>query len=165
MTPAQVTDGVSEAIERARSILDELVAAKEQRTFENTLRPLDRITDVGGRAFADYAFMGYVHPDKEVRAAAKTAEEALSKFRIEVMFRDDLYEAVSEYAGSDEASSLEGEQARLLEFVQRDLRRAGHDLDPENVIGGQGKDRAPRRTRSAVSTEHRRVGRLDPGLS
>lgn len=131
ITPAQVTEGVEKAIDEARSVLDELTSEKDQRTFENTLRPLDRIADLGSHAFADFAFMGYVHPDKEVRTTAKNAEETLSKFQVEMIFRDDLYEAVSQYAETEEAASLEGEHARLLEFVQRDLRHAGHELDPE----------------------------------
>lgn len=131
LTPARIESGVTEAIERSRQVLADLVDVEGERTFENTLRPLDRIADIGGHAFADYVFMGYVHPDKETRSTAKNAEETLSKFRVEMMFRDDLYEAVSEYAEGDGASSLQGEHARLLEFIQRDLRLAGHELDPE----------------------------------
>jgi thimet oligopeptidase len=131
LTPAQVREGVETAIAEARSVLDEAVADEDARSFENTLRPLDRIGDILSHAFKDYAFMGYVHPDKEVRAAAKEVEEKLDKFGVEMVFRDDLYQAVQEYAETEEASSLDGEYARLLDFVQRDLRRAGHELDPE----------------------------------
>lgn len=131
LTPAQVRAGADAAIEQARSVLDELVAEKDARTFENTLRPLDRISDITALAFQDFAFMGYVHPDKEVRNAGKEMEEKLDKFGVEMVFRDDLYQAVKEYSAGEEASTLDGEHARLLEFVQRDLRRAGHELDAE----------------------------------
>jgi thimet oligopeptidase len=131
LTPAQVTEGTDEAIAAARAVLDELVTPKESRTFANTMRPLDRINDILGHAFRDYGFMGYVHPDKEVRNAAKEAEEKVSKFGVELIFRDDLNAAVKEYAETDEAMSLEGEMKRFLDFMLRDLRRAGHDLDAE----------------------------------
>ena len=39
--------------------------------------------------------MGYVHPDKTVRAAAKTAEEKTEKWASDIYFRDDLNEAFS----------------------------------------------------------------------
>ena len=129
LTPADVVDGTDEAISEARAVLDELIAPKDQRTFENTMRPLDRISDIMGNAFYRYAFMGYVHTDKEVRDAAKESEEKLSKFGVEMIFRDDLNTAVKEYAATEEAQALEGEKARFLEFALRDLRRAGHDLD------------------------------------
>ena len=129
LTPADVVDGTDEAISEARAVLDELIAPKDQRTFENTMRPLDRISDIMGNAFYRYAFMGYVHTDKEVRGAAKESEEKLSKFGVEMIFRDDLNTAVKEYAATEEGQALEGEKARFLEFALRDLRRAGHDLD------------------------------------
>jgi thimet oligopeptidase len=131
LTPDQIETGTDRAIAEARAILDEIAAPKEARTFENTMRPLDRIHDVLGHAFNDFGFMGYVHTDKAVRAAAKDAEEKTSKFAVEMIFRDDLNTAVKEYAATTEAAGLEGERARFLEFFLRDLRRAGHDLDPE----------------------------------
>ncbi|MGB7860496.1 MAG: M3 family metallopeptidase, partial [Acidimicrobiia bacterium] len=112
------------------TVLDELVEPKAERTFENTLMPLDRISDLLSHSQANFAFMGYVHPDKAVRDAGKRAEEKNQQFGVEMVFRDDLNAAVQEYANTTEASRLDGERARFLEFTLRDLRRAGHDLDP-----------------------------------
>lgn len=131
LTPEQVEAGTAAAIAEANAVLDEMVSTKTTRTFENTLRPFDQILDILGHSQADYAFMGYVHSDKTVRAAAKAAEERNSKFGVELIFRDDLNTAIRDFARTDEAASLEGEHARLLKFVLRDLRRAGHELDPE----------------------------------
>jgi thimet oligopeptidase len=131
LTPAQITAGTDAAIAEARAVIDEMVAPKEARTFENTLRPLDRVIDVLEHSFASYSFMGYVHTEKEVRSAAKDAEEKKDKFAVELIFRDDLNTAVKEYAATEEAARLEGERARFLEFSLRDLRHAGHDLDPD----------------------------------
>ena len=66
LTPVQIEEGTDQAIAEAHSVLDEIVAPKSQRTFENTLRPLDRIADILAHSQTNYAFMGYVHPDKEV---------------------------------------------------------------------------------------------------
>lgn len=131
LTPAQITEGTDQALAQAEAVLAAIVAVEEERTFENTLRPLDRIADILDHATTDFTFMGYVHPDKEVRTAAKEAEEKVSKWGSEIYFRDDLNAAVKAYAETPEAGSLEGEHKRLLEFVLRDLRRAGHDLDAE----------------------------------
>ncbi|MDH3189232.1 MAG: Zn-dependent oligopeptidase [Acidimicrobiia bacterium] len=126
-----IATGTDAAIARAQQILDEAVASKEARTFENTLLPIDRIGDLMSHAFAEHAFMGFVHPDAEVRAAGNQAQEKLNTFGVDMIFRDDLNQAVKEYAETDEAKGLEGERARFLEFLLRDLRLAGHDLDPE----------------------------------
>jgi len=131
LTPAKIEKGIEEAIEKAEAALDEVVAEEDQRSFENTLRPLDRIADILARSGLDYHFMGYVHPDKEVRSAAKDAEERVTKWASDIFFRDDLNAAVKQYTGTEQAASLRGEHRRLLDFVLRDLRRAGHELDPE----------------------------------
>ncbi len=131
LTAAQIEAGTARALAEASEILDEMVAPKDERTFENTLSALDRVADVFGRAKHAFTFMGYVHPDKEVRSAGKDAEEAMDKFAAEIYFRDDVYAAVTGYEETDEAAALEGEQARFLEKVNRSLVKAGHDLDSE----------------------------------
>ena len=75
ITADQIETGTDEAIDEARAVLDELAAPKDTRTFDNTLRPLDKIGDILAHAFTNYAFMGYVHVDKDIRDAGKTAEE------------------------------------------------------------------------------------------
>ncbi|MGH8941569.1 MAG: M3 family metallopeptidase, partial [Acidimicrobiia bacterium] len=131
VTADKVSEGMDEALEGAQQVLEALVAPKETRTFENTMLPLDQIADLLSKANATYAFMGYVHPEKEIRSQAKAAEEKLETFGVEMVFRDDLNAAIKEYAATDEAESLEGEKARLVEFTLRDLRHAGHELSPE----------------------------------
>jgi Zn-dependent oligopeptidase len=131
VTTDKIERGIDAALAEAQDILDELVAPRDDRTFENTMLPIDRIADVLSKANARYAFMGYVHPEKEVRSAAKTAEEKLETFGVEMVFRDDLNTAVTEYAATEEAKALEGERARFVEFMLRDLRHAGHELSPE----------------------------------
>ncbi|HEX6221721.1 MAG TPA: M3 family metallopeptidase [Acidimicrobiia bacterium] len=131
LTPEEISNGVDRAIAAAEAVVADVVAVEWDQSFENTLRPLDRIADILDHAAYDYTFMGYVHPDKEVRAAAKEGEEKVQKWGSDIYFREDLDAAVKEYASTDEAAGLDGEHARLLEFTMRDLRRAGHDLDPE----------------------------------
>ena len=131
LTPEQVEAGTDRAIDDARAVFDEMIRPKDTRTFENTLRPLDRIEDILGRSFHEFGFMGYVHFDKTVRTAAKDAEERMDKFGVELIFSEELNAAVKEYSATEEAAALAGEEARFLEFLLRDLRRAGHDLDPE----------------------------------
>jgi Zn-dependent oligopeptidase len=131
VTADKVETGVDTSLAEAQQILEDLVAPKEDRTFENTMLPLDEISDLLAKATTRFVFMGYVHPDKDVRSAGKAAEEKMGNFGVEMVFRDDLNAAVQEYAATDEAKGLEGERARFLEFGLRDLRQAGHELSPE----------------------------------
>lgn len=126
----EVTNIVDAALEEADQLLDDLVASSP-RSWESTMAPLDAISDGLERAFGAGPFMGYVHLDEDVRNAGREAEERIQQWGVELIFRDDLYRAVSEYADTDEADGLEGEKRRLLDFSLRDLRRAGHELEPE----------------------------------
>lgn len=130
LTPDAIRLGVDAAIEQAEEVLGELIKVADERSFENTMRPLDRIADIISHADNDFYFMGYVHPDKDVRTASKESEEKITKWASDIFFRDDLNAAIRDYASTEEAAGLEGEHARLLDHVLRDLRRAGHDLDP-----------------------------------
>ena len=127
-TADEVTATAEEAIATAEHLLDGVVRA-DRRTWDTTLGPLDRIADELGRADGRAGFMGYVHPDEAVRDAARAVDQRLQQWQVGMVHRRDLYEAVSAYAGTDEAAGLTGERARMLAFVQRDLRRAGHELD------------------------------------
>jgi Zn-dependent oligopeptidase len=114
------------AIVAADALVDEAVRAEP--SFEGTLRPLDLATAEIARAYGVGAFLGQVHNDPEVRDAGIEAEGRLSKWRVAVVFRRDLFEALRRFAATPEAEGLSGEAARLLAHWLRDFRRAGHEL-------------------------------------
>jgi thimet oligopeptidase len=127
--PTEVARAQSEAIEKANHIIEGALAIPPaQRTFANTMLPLEEAGDVIERAHGRYGFMSYVAEDADVRAAADTLREALEKFEIELSFREDIYKAVQEFAATPEAAGLTGEDKRYLEFTLRDYRRDGFDL-------------------------------------
>lgn len=115
---------VSEAITACTELLDSVVAG--DRTWDSTMTPLEDVADILARTYGRTGFMGYVHPDATIREAGNAAEERLSKFGVEMVFRRDLYEAVAEFAGRVEG--LEEVERRLVEFTMRDFRHAGHEL-------------------------------------
>ena len=131
ISAAEIAEGISAAIAEAQGILDRVVDPATPSTFDDIMLPLDEISDVLSRANARYASMAHVHPDAEVRGAGMAAQQQLQSFGVDLTFRDDLYEAVRRFSATAEAIALEGENARLLEFTLRDLRRAGHELDPD----------------------------------
>ncbi len=120
---------VEGAITRGENLLAGVVAAPP--SWETTMAPLNEIAALVAQAIGQGPFLARVHPDKRVRDAAQEAEERITKWQSDLVFRRDLYDAVEAYAVTKEATTLAGEPARLLAFVRRDLRRAGHGLDDE----------------------------------
>jgi thimet oligopeptidase len=131
VTAASVTEVVDRAIATGDALLDEVAAQTGERTFADTIAPFDRVAVLAAETYGQGPFMARVHPEKAVRDAASTAEAELEQWMSSIDFRRDLYEAVEAYAATDEAAGLTGEQARLLEHLRRDFRRAGHELDAE----------------------------------
>lgn len=126
-TATSVTSAVSDAIAAAERLVAGVIGATA-RTWETTLAPLDRVGSVMVDAYGRGPFMARAHPDRAVREAAQAAEETQSKWQSDLVFRRDLYEAIEAFAATPEAARLTGERERLLEFVRRDFRRAGHGL-------------------------------------
>jgi oligopeptidase A len=131
---ALTAESVEETTDEGLAAADALVAAAAgaEPSFDATMRTLDlamaRLVQTYGRG----AFMGQVHNDPAVRDAGTEAEERLNKWRVGLPFRSDLYRAVKAFSETDEAATLEGEPARLLDHWLRDFRRAGQELSDED---------------------------------
>src|SRR5207253_5089809 len=93
--------------------------------------PIDLAWARAADAYGKGAFMGHVSTDEAVRNAGTAADERLTKWRVALAFRGDLYRAVAAFAAMDEAQGLEGEQRHLLDVWLRDFQRAGQEMDPQ----------------------------------
>ncbi|MEK7692626.1 MAG: M3 family metallopeptidase [Chloroflexota bacterium] len=129
LTPEIVARECEAAMKACDDAITAIVATPAgQRTFANTFVALESAADNIGQASGAYAFMAYVAPDDALRETARAWDEKLSKYAVELGFREDLYAAVRDYAATPEAASLAGEEKRLLERTLRDYRRNGFEL-------------------------------------
>lgn len=129
VTPDAIREGVDEAIARADRLLDGIVAVPAgERTFANTVVPFDELAEVVDDASGRYAFLAYVSMQKELRDVAHEYEEKLSTHMTGIGFREDVYVALSAFAASDAANTLDEDESRLLQFSLRDFKRNGMEL-------------------------------------
>ncbi len=129
LSPEELATACQQAMDRCDEILARVVAVPAgSRTFANTLLPLEEASDFVGEASGQYAFMAYVSADDALRNAAREWDEKLDKYMVGLSFREDLYQAIKEFAATAEAAALTGEDARWLAFELRDYRRNGFDL-------------------------------------
>ena len=131
VTAGSLSSDIDDATESANAEIDALIGFEGDRTFENTVGVLERVGADLAISYGRGPFLGNASPDEAICDAARAAEEKLSKWGVELVFRDDLYEAVKSYAGTPAAAGLTGEDQRVLEFTMRDFLMAGHELDPE----------------------------------
>ena len=132
VTVDTVRSEIEGAIARADEQVARAVASASAPSYEATLQPLEDASADLGAAYGRSGFMGQVHVAADVRDAGTEAEERLSKWRVALAFREDLYRAVRAFSETDEARALDGERERLLEHWLRDFRRAGHELSAED---------------------------------
>ena len=130
VAPDSVRREAEEAVDRADALVAQALGA-DRPTFDATLRILELAGAEISIGYGRGAFMAQVHPEAAVRKAGQAAEEKLTKWRVSVVFRDDVYRMVAGFAATDEAQQLAGERALLLKHWLRDLRRAGHELPPQ----------------------------------
>lgn len=128
VSPESITADVDRILARADALVEEVAGSADAPTYDSVLGRLEDVSDMTASLFGRTGFMGYVHPDEAIRTTGQQLEERISKWGIEITFRPDLYAAVKAFAESDEARTLTGEKARLLEFTLRDFRKAGHEL-------------------------------------
>ncbi|MDP7030106.1 MAG: M3 family metallopeptidase, partial [Phycisphaerales bacterium] len=130
-TPDELTARFDQAMQQADNRVAAIIAVPDDaRTYANTIGAMDDINAHFDRDGNMLAFMGYVHPDPAMREAARNVERRWTDWYVDIGKDEDLYAAVRAYAETQ--SKLEGEQARLLEFILRDYRRAGMDLSVED---------------------------------
>jgi thimet oligopeptidase len=131
LTAESVTAEADAAIDRANALVERAVSGGESPSFQGTLQLLELAGAEISIGYGRSAFLAYVHPEAQVRDAAQEAEERMTKWRVEIVFRNDVYRAAAAFAATPEATSLTGERARLLDHWMRDFRRAGHELPAE----------------------------------
>ena len=131
VTAETVTSEADAALARADELVERAVAPTDDPSFAGTLELLELAGAEISVGYGRSAFMAHVHPDAAVRDAGQSAEERMNKWRVAILFRDDVYRSISAFAATEDAEALTGERKRLLEHWLRDLRRAGHELPPE----------------------------------
>ncbi len=130
LTPEALSAATSNAIAQANAALDALGArSQEELTFDNTIRALDDISYRAGLTANRVGLIKETSQSTALRDAATEAIKVFEEWAVGLDYREDVYAAVKAYA--DRNPKLKGEDARLLEEILRDYRRAGLQLPKE----------------------------------
>ena len=96
VSPESVKQETDLALAYAETLLTQAAASAEEPSFDGTMRPIDEAWGRVAEAYGKGAFMGQVSTDEAVRNAGTAADERLTKWRVGLAFRGDLYRAVAE---------------------------------------------------------------------
>jgi thimet oligopeptidase len=125
-TPADAfLDECRGAIDAAKGLLAQILAAPRPRTLENTLEPYNSMAIELGNAVQRAALFSEVHPDAVFRAAAEQGVKDVSSYQTEVSQNPALHAALS----AVDVSRADEVTRRVIAHTLRDFRRAGVDKD------------------------------------
>jgi oligopeptidase A len=124
-----VEPAVDELLADARRRLDALAGSGGPRTFENTMRALDRLTERLDFAMSVIRHLEGVATTPELRAAYNAIQPKTSAFYSSIPLHAGLWKAIKACAETEEARALAGPRRRFLEKTIEGFRRHGADLD------------------------------------
>jgi thimet oligopeptidase len=123
-SPEAIKASLDKTIATANAGLDRLgKLAPAEVNFGNTLLALDDITYEAGQAASRLSLIKETSTNAAMRDVATDAIKKFQEWAVGLDYREDVYRAIKAFA--DTKPKLEGEDAKLLEEVLRDYRRAG----------------------------------------
>jgi oligopeptidase A len=125
-----VQPAVAELLRDARARLEAIAAEPGPRTFGNTLRALDDLTEPLDYAMGVVRHLEAVATYPELRAAFNAAQPEVSAFYSSIPLHEGLWKGLKEFAATPEGAGLSGPRLRFLVKTMDTFRRHGAELDP-----------------------------------
>ncbi|HYW42063.1 MAG TPA: M3 family metallopeptidase [Bryobacteraceae bacterium] len=127
---AHVEPAAAALLREARTRLEALASGPGERTFDNTMRTLDNLTEPLDYAMGVVRHLESVATYPELRAAFNAAQPGVSAFYTGIPLHEGLWKRIKEYAATGDGTGLRGERRRFLDKTVDTFRRHGADLDP-----------------------------------
>src|SRR5215831_9758998 len=128
---AHVEPAVASLLADARARLESLASDPADRTFENTLRALDLLTEPLDYTMGVVRHLESVATYPELRAAFNAVQPEVSVFYTGIPLNGALWRNIKAFAGTEEGASLPAARRRFLTKTMDSFRRHGAELDPE----------------------------------
>ena len=129
ITAAHVRPAVKAQLQKAQARIKAIANATGPRTYANTLGVLDDATDALELAMTVVSHLESVVSSPELREAYNEVKPDISAFYASIPLDGPLYEALKDFAGTDEAKALTGPRRRFMEKTLDDFKRHGAELD------------------------------------
>jgi oligopeptidase A len=116
----------------AQAAIDAIADDPAPRTYASTLGALEAATEMLERAMTVVGHLESVATNDALRDAYNATRPKVSAFWSGLAMNDALYQAVRNFAATDEANALPATEKRFLEKTLDDFRRHGAELSTED---------------------------------
>jgi oligopeptidase A len=127
---ADVEPAAAELLTQARARLEAIASQPGERTYENSMDALDRLTEPLDYAMGVVRHLESVATYPELRAAFNAVQPEVSAFYSGIPLHHELWQGIKAFAATAEAKTATGERRRFLDKTIDSFRRHGADLDP-----------------------------------
>ena len=124
-----IQPATTELLSQARTRLEEIAHLASERTYENTMDALDRLTEPLDYAMGVVRHLESVATYPELRAAFNAAQPEVSAFYSGIPLHHALWQGIKSFADTPEGKAVMGERRRFLDKTIDTFRRHGADLD------------------------------------
>ena len=128
---SDVRPAADRLLAEARGRMEAIAGETAPRTFDNTMRALDHMTDNLDFAMGLVRHLEAVATTPDLRAAYNAVQPEVSAFYSGVPLHAGLWSAIQQYAATAEAAALHGERRRYLHKTMDNFRRHGSELEAE----------------------------------
>jgi oligopeptidase A len=124
-----VEPAAAELLSQTRARLAAIASLPGERTYQNTMDALDRLTEPLDYAVGLVRHLESVATYPELRAAFNAVQPALSAFYSGIPLNEGLWRGIRTFAATGEGQAETGERRRFLQKTIDTFRRHGADLD------------------------------------
>ncbi|MGZ8186272.1 MAG: oligopeptidase A [Methylobacter sp.] len=129
--PEHIEPAIDQLLQEARSVVKQHLEATQNYTWEDLIEPLETVEDKLNKAWSPVSHMNSVVNSDELREAYNACLPKLSEYSTEMGQNEALFNAYLTIAKSDEFTSLDTAQQKIIQNALRDFRLSGIDLDNE----------------------------------
>ena len=129
ITAEHVEPAVDELIAAGQAAIDAIAADSAPRTYDSTLGALERATEALEWAMTVVGHLESVATTPALRTAYNAVQPRVSAFWSKIPMHARLWQALRDFAGTDEAGALTGAHKRHLDKTLDEFRRHGAELD------------------------------------
>jgi len=129
--PEHVEPAVDALLAESRQVVEDLLAATSDYSWDNLVQPLEEMEERLGRVWSPVSHLNSVVNSDELREAYNACLPKLSDYATEMGQHEGLYQAFKQIAASADYEALDAAQKKIIDNAMRDFRLSGIDLPQE----------------------------------
>jgi intermediate peptidase len=131
-SPSGFRTFAKDSLERAQSIVDQMVSDQSDESLRNYISNLDRLSDVLCRVIDLAEFIRVAHPSKSFISAAQEIHEEMYEFMNVLNTNVELYNILKRVLETEQIRSrLSEEEKQVGQILLSDFEKSGINMDPE----------------------------------